>query len=86
MARYFQPVNAINAVNATSVPTFGTSLVEQESHLIVTHLEFDPKGAYSGSTWTLIPATLGHRSSNTWKVFRGYSDTVPGSLGQLVIV
>ena len=44
MARYFQPVNAINAVNATSVPTFGTSLVEQESHLIVTHLEFDPKG------------------------------------------
>ena len=27
----------------TSVPTFGTSLVEQESHLIVTHLEFDPK-------------------------------------------
>ena len=32
----------------TSVPTFGTSLVEQESHLIVTHSEFDPKGQQLG--------------------------------------
>ncbi len=32
----------------TSVPAFGKSLVEQGSHLIVTHLEFDSKGQQLG--------------------------------------
>ena len=39
-------------IHITSVPTFGTSLVEQESHLIVTHLEFDPKGQQLGRVQT----------------------------------
>ena len=36
----------------TSIPTFWTSLVEEESQLIVTYLEFDPKDQQLGRLQT----------------------------------